>query len=149
MQNSMIINLRDQLGWSRRIVSDVSTLALWGAWLWLCRPVLVGIAILFGSHAARHVHAAGLGTLQTAYVLESGGLILAGTASALLLWNRITTSHARPPRLGGRPDYAGHFGLSPAELERGRASSICVVHHDEQGRIVRLTSHPDRPKLAA
>ncbi|MFO0688819.1 MAG: poly-beta-1,6-N-acetyl-D-glucosamine biosynthesis protein PgaD [Myxococcota bacterium] len=149
MQDSLIINVRDQLGWSRRFASDLSTLALWGAWLWLCRPVVVAIAILFGSHAARQVKAAGFGALCPTYTLESGGLLLLGTASALLLWNRLTASHVTPPRLTGRPDYAGHFGLSQAELERGLASAICVLHHDEQGRIVALEADPDRPKLAA
>ena len=33
MQDSLIINVRGELGWHRRLFSDATTAALWGAWL--------------------------------------------------------------------------------------------------------------------
>lgn len=39
-------------------------------------------------------------------------------------------------------DYARHFQLPEQEVMDGRASSICVVHHDEHGRIIRIDSQP-------
>jgi poly-beta-1,6-N-acetyl-D-glucosamine biosynthesis protein PgaD len=35
-------------------------------------------------------------------------------------------------------DYARHFELPEGELLAGRDAAVCVVHHDERGRIVRV-----------
>jgi hypothetical protein len=48
MSDSVIINVRKQLHWQRRLFSDATTAALWGFWLWLCRPVIGVVTWLLG-----------------------------------------------------------------------------------------------------
>jgi poly-beta-1,6-N-acetyl-D-glucosamine biosynthesis protein PgaD len=122
----MIIDARRQLSWNRRLFSDVSTLALWSMWLWMCRPVLFG---------TRHAFAHGLPT-HGVLALEDVVAALIGTCIVLMLWNRLASQPAPTPRINLAPDYSGHFGLDPRELALARSSSICVVHHDELGRIL-------------
>ena len=43
-----IINIRNQLSWYHRLYSDASTLALWSAWLWLCRPAILAAIGMLG-----------------------------------------------------------------------------------------------------
>jgi poly-beta-1,6-N-acetyl-D-glucosamine biosynthesis protein PgaD len=83
-------------------------------------------------------HFAGMTLSCTPATLADSALALAGTAASLLLWKRFSTHQARRPQLTHQPDYAGYFGISAQALERGRGTSVCVVHHDEQGRIVRI-----------
>lgn len=135
----MIINVRGQLRWHRRMFSDVTTLALWAAWLWLCRPLFGAVATLCGSRVSAHYTTGGYAALScTPATIEYSAMVLAGTSVILLLWNQVTARQALRPRLTALPDYAGHFGLDRQDIQRNRECSVCVVHHDESGRIVRI-----------
>lgn len=35
-------------------------------------------------------------------------------------------------------DYVAHFSLPVQEVEQGRQSKVSMVHHNEQGRIIRI-----------
>lgn len=138
MQDSLIINARRELRWHLRVVSDVSTLGLWAAWLWLCRPLFGAVATMCGAHLGSRYTTVGYAFSCTPATIEWSAMVLAGASVILLLWNQITARQALRPRLGSTPDYACHFGLSLQDVQDGRDSSVCVVHHDESGRIVQI-----------
>jgi len=50
----------------------------------------------------------------------------------------LTSRQALRPRLAALPDYAGYFGLEQQDVQRSRGCAVCVVHHDEHGRIVQI-----------
>jgi poly-beta-1,6-N-acetyl-D-glucosamine biosynthesis protein PgaD len=138
MSHSLIINARAQLHWQRRLVSDATTAAAWGFWLWLWRPVVSTLSWLFGAR---------LGLQQTALKLLSVGapitvadtvMALFGTSGALLLWNRLAVRKQQPASAINPAEYARHFGIAEQDVQRTRESQICTVHHDDQGRIVEL-----------
>lgn len=133
-----IINIRNQLSWYHRLSSDASTLALWSAWLWLCRPAILAaigmVGVAFGmKHPAR-----GTPADNAMPSLEEMVLLLIGVSALLLLWNRLSREPAVRPRAALLPDFERHFGLATEQIAAARDSQRCVVHHDEQGRIVGL-----------
>lgn len=138
MQDTLIINVRRQLHWQRRLACDASTLMLWAAWLWLCRPLFGAVATLCGSRAGAHFGTAGAALSCTPASVEWSAMLLAGTSVLLLLWKQLTARQAQRPRLAAQPDYAAHFGLSAQDIQRSRDCPVCVVHHDESGRIVQI-----------
>lgn len=142
MHSPLIINARGRLAWHQRLFSDASTLALWSMWLWMCRPALmaaVGVVGVLSGLGHGSVQAALPGTMWS---LEEEAFALLGTGALLMLWNWLSTRPAPRPAVQATPDYAAYFGLSQRALAAGRDSRVCVVHHDEQGRIVRLESLP-------
>jgi poly-beta-1,6-N-acetyl-D-glucosamine biosynthesis protein PgaD len=151
----LIINARRQLSWNRRLFSDASTLALWSVWLWLCRSALVRLVGMFGvALGLRHsaVHGASAGQLMFAgavLTIEDAAVALLGTCGVLMLWNRLASQPAPTPRINLVPDYAAHFGLDVQQLVEARDSSICTVHHDEAGRILRIDTAARTPATAA
>jgi poly-beta-1,6-N-acetyl-D-glucosamine biosynthesis protein PgaD len=146
----LIINARRHLSWNRRLLSDASTLVLWTMWLWLCRSALLRFIGMMGvmlglRHAA---HGATTGQLMFAgavLTIEDAAVALVGTCGMLMLWNRLSSQPAPMPRLNMTPDYAGYFDLEPQVLAKARASSVCTVHHDETGRILRIDAGPAAP----
>lgn len=136
MSDSLIINARHQLRWHQRLFSDASTAMLWGAWLWLWRPVVGTFNWLWSLGAS--FHPALLKLLGGAINFEGSVVMLAGTSGTLLLWNMLPSRKAQAREVHVLRDYARHFQLSEQDVLKGRASSICVVHHDEQGRIIRI-----------
>jgi poly-beta-1,6-N-acetyl-D-glucosamine biosynthesis protein PgaD len=131
-----IINARHRLRWHQRLVSDGSTLLLWGAWLKLWLPLLRAAPWFVKAGVVSHLASTRLAPFGSSHDVGRYALALAGTSGTLLLWNQLPA-----PRRGAPvaiADDARHFGLPEAEIRAGRAASICVVHHDEAGRIVRL-----------
>jgi poly-beta-1,6-N-acetyl-D-glucosamine biosynthesis protein PgaD len=137
MAEKLIINARRQIGWRRRLLSDVSTAGLWIGWIYLWLPVFTKLRQVTRHHL-------GLET-DVIEVLEAAAPIsvhhsveaLLGTSALLLLWTllprrQVTQSHA----VEKIEDYARYFRLAADEIERGRASRICVVTHDDDGDIV-------------
>lgn len=140
--NSLIINARHQMPWRRRLFSDATTAMLWGCWLWLWRPVLSAFNWLAGFGASFtnfivHFHSAlpkiingsGLG-------FEGGVVTLVGTSGTLLLWNLLPARKVSMPEVQTLRDYARHFDLPEQTILAGRAASVCVVHHDDNGHII-------------
>lgn len=138
MSVSLIINARDRLSWHQRLWSDASTVLMWGAWLKLWYPVVRGLARaidagLLAQLKAMHLFSAGHGAGVERYAFA-----LAGASGTLLLWNQLPAFKSRTPEVPSVTDYANHFELPESEVVAGRGSAICVVHHDERGRIVRV-----------
>ena len=138
MSASLIINARDRLAWHQRFFSDASTVVMWGVWLKLWYPVLraFGKVPYLDTLARRTLRmavasAAGVG-------VEHYAAAVVGASGTLLVWSHLPSFKSCEPAEPTAIDYAEHFGLSVTELQVGRESAICVVHHDESGRIVRV-----------
>lgn len=131
----LIINARDRLAWQQRLFSDASTAVMWGGWLWLWAPAVRAWATLGVRAHPSLMKLLGAGPVDS---LERMALALAGTSGALLVWNRLAAREARATVALSVRDYAQRFELPEAEIQAGREASVCVVRHDESGRIVRL-----------
>lgn len=133
MSNSLIINARHQLQWHQRLVCDTSTALMWGGWLCLWRPFLAAAGTLGNLPAVAIKLLGGASPLTLVYSVVA----LAASSLTLLLWNLLPAKRAKETQqVRTLQDYAQHFQLSPAAIEQGRGASICVVHHDADGRIV-------------
>ena len=129
ISDSVIINVRRQLPWRQRLISDASTAGLWAGFLWLCRPVA---GIFTPTHFVdAHLVSAGAPVAAGQIVL-----LLLAVCGGLMLWRKLADRRKAPAAAEGSPNYAGHFGLNDLQLHRGRSSQVCVVHHDADGRIV-------------
>jgi poly-beta-1,6-N-acetyl-D-glucosamine biosynthesis protein PgaD len=139
MSGSLIINARHLLPWYRRLFSDASTAMMWGAWLWLWTPVLKSSAWVVDFGLRSYPSFMNLVASGSAEDLQHSFVALVGTSGTLLAWSRLPSRKARAsaPAPSVR-DYARHFALREHELHLGRRASVCVVHHDDSGRIVRL-----------
>lgn len=139
MSHPLIINVRQQLHWQQRLFSDASTAMLWGLWLWLWRPVLSTLNWLAGMGAGMQPT---LLKLMLPASVEGGVVALVGTSGTLLLWNLLPARRAAAQPGPDLAAYAQHFQLPVQAIEAGRESRICVVHHDAQGRILRIEPRP-------
>ena len=140
MSGSVIINVRHRLAWHQRLLSDASTALMWGIWLWLWSPALRSFAWL-ADLGARSIPAlmAQL-AVGPAGDLHHSVVAFAGASGTLLVWNRLPARKMCAPaaaELSVR-EHARHFRLPEHDLQAGRRASVCVVHHDDAGRIVRL-----------
>ncbi len=139
MSGSLIINARHRLSWYQRLLSDASTAMAWGGWLWLLKPLLKSAAWLadVGLSAASSIN--DVLWSNAAGGFQRSALALIGTSGTLLVWNSLPAARKvkRAAELSVR-DHARHFQLSEQEIQASRNASICVVHHDHSGRIVRL-----------
>jgi poly-beta-1,6-N-acetyl-D-glucosamine biosynthesis protein PgaD len=139
MPEKLIINARRQLGWHRRILSDVATLALWLVWIYLWLPVLDKLRQVI--RLRLHFEPAAAEVLETIEPIDFSNsvFLLLGTCALLLLWTllpkrRIAVGHP----VTTLEDCAEEFGLPPAAITEGRAGRIMTVHHDDSGAIVRI-----------
>jgi poly-beta-1,6-N-acetyl-D-glucosamine biosynthesis protein PgaD len=136
MSGSLIIQARHRLRWHQRLLSDASTALLWSAWVWLWMPLVRGYAALgariYPVLAKVHV----LGSAEDG--LQYSVAALLGASGTLIVWNRIAGGRAGTAPAPTLREYARHFHVPEQELRAGREATVCVVHHDEHGRIVRL-----------
>lgn len=132
---SIIIDLRHQLSWQQRCVSNTSTLLLWLGWLLLWQPLMVSLG-LFDSH--NHYLADRI--MQVFWgVLENGFVAILACAMMLWLWsNFIPAKSVKYVQAKGIKDYADNFELSAEQIHRSRQQKVVTVHHDECGRIIRM-----------
>ena len=133
-----IINIRSQMRWRDRLFSDAGTLALWSAWLWLCRPAILGAVGMVGVAMGMKRPAPGTLAASSLPSVEEMALVLIGVSALLLLWNRLSRQPAVRPRIDQLPDFERHFGLDNELITAARDSQRCVVHHDELGRIIAI-----------
>jgi poly-beta-1,6-N-acetyl-D-glucosamine biosynthesis protein PgaD len=133
-----IIDARDSLRWHQRLISDASTVLLWGVWLNLWLPVVRTLHLPAFGHAARRAAVVALGSGHHA-AMPRYVAALAGTSGSLWLWNRLPAFQPRSPSVGPVAVEAGEPFAPPLEaILAGKGASICVVHHDEAGRLVRV-----------
>jgi poly-beta-1,6-N-acetyl-D-glucosamine biosynthesis protein PgaD len=138
MSNNLIINIRQHLHWRKRLFSDTTTAMMWGAWLYLWRPVLMlGSAQAIWSVHKGSVHFALASTSDSLqYVIEA---VLVGCL-ILLLWTFLPTKRATATSERTLEDYAEHFQVPTEQIVAGRGSSICTVFHDEHGQLLSIRS---------
>jgi poly-beta-1,6-N-acetyl-D-glucosamine biosynthesis protein PgaD len=133
MSTSLIINARRQLHWQQRLFSDTSTALMWGGWLYLWRPFLAAAGALSNLQPMLVKLLGGTSPATLVYSLVA----LVGSSGTLLLWNLLPARKAcTAQREQSLPDYAAHFQLPVQAIVQGRSASVCVVHHDADGRIV-------------
>jgi poly-beta-1,6-N-acetyl-D-glucosamine biosynthesis protein PgaD len=135
MSNTLIINARQQMPWQQRLASDTSTAVLWGWWLWLCRPALSAVNWLATLGAGVSPSLTKLMIFGSSATLEAPMAALLGTSSTLMLWNMLPTQATPTAQVRTIHDYASHFGLAEEQILSGLSSSVCVVHHGENGQI--------------
>lgn len=137
MAQKLIINARGDLSWRRRLFSDLATAALWAIWIVLWWPVLRKLYHVIRLHEGLLKGATQVFRTITPISLTHSSIALLGTCALLLLWTLLPTrrrTHAHDEQ--ALDDYADWFDLDAAEILAGRASRVCVVRHDEHGRIV-------------
>lgn len=134
--DKMIINARRDLGWHRRLASDVLTAGLWVGWALLWIPVFRKLHQVIRLHMHLGLAAREVLDVVTPISLMRSMIALLGTSALLLLWSllpkrRVGQAHEARATL----DYARHFGLDETEIKLGQGSRICVVSHDDNGSI--------------
>ncbi len=134
--NPLIINIRQHLHWRKRLFSDTTTAMMWGAWLYLWRPVLMlGSAQAIWSVHKGSIHFAFASTSDNLkYVIEA---VLVGCI-ILLLWTFLPSRRVSVTPEHTLEEYATHFGLPAEQIEAGRAANICTVFHDAHGRMISI-----------
>lgn len=141
MNKHLIINARHQMSWAQRFFSNASTAMLWGGWLWMWRPVLNTFNWINSLGASFQPTLLKLLVNGTPMNIEGSVVALVGTSGTLLLWNMLPSRKASTsPQAPLLRDYAAHFELPEHDILAGRASNVCVVHHDDNGRITRIES---------
>ncbi len=138
MSHSLIINARSQLHWQQRLVSNATTAAAWGFWLWLWQPVVSTLSWLLGVRLGLQHTALKLLAISAPITIADTVVALFGTSGVLLLWNRLAVRKQQPAITVDPAEYARHFGIAEQDVQRTRESQICTVHHDDNGRIVRI-----------
>jgi poly-beta-1,6-N-acetyl-D-glucosamine biosynthesis protein PgaD len=146
MNPSVIIEASDRLAWHRRLASDASTAALWGGWLWLWAPLVKGATQLVQLWAQMP-----RGSLKA---LAAAGpslplAAIAGASGTLVAWRSLPRRRAQADLELPLSAYASRFDLPEAEIAAGREASICVVHHDADGRIARIERREPAVAVAA
>lgn len=142
-----LIDQRQRLCWLRRLPARLGTGALWLGSCSLLGPAKLAVLLLAGGMVAP-----GLLWLDRQRSLEAR-LTTANPAASLagaLRWREAGLGSApgsatRIPEeawqgVAGleRAALASQLGLPEAQLFRARHAALCMVHHDEQGRIVAL-----------
>lgn len=132
---TLIIDVRDQLPWHRRYLSNTTTAMLWGFWLFLWRPlvILIGYISVQKPHLIEHF----FGTL--AHVLENGFTALLACAVSLWLWSHFIPSKTKAQAKDkSTEEYARSFNLDIQALKMSRLQKVVTVHHDANGRITHI-----------
>lgn len=139
MSEPLIINVSRDLGWRRRLASRASTLALWGGFAFLWLPVLLKLHEVVKQRLS--FEPAAIEVLEIVDPLSPWHSLIAllGTCALLLLWSLLPSRKAGATHTAETPEaLALGFGLEPETVSTAQGARICVVHHDEQGRVVKL-----------
>ena len=133
--NALIIDLRSQMPWHKRYVSNTTTAMLWAVWLLLWRPVMIIVGIL-GVQKPQIVQQF---VQMFTHVLENGFTALIACAISLWLWsNFVSSKSVKPTQNKTLDDYAQYFELSPSQLQQARQDQVLTVYHNAEGKIVAI-----------
>lgn len=139
MPESLIINVSRDLGWRRRLASRATTTALWFGFALLWLPVLLKLQEVVQQRLA--FEPAAIEVLETVDPLSPWHSLFAllGTCTLLLLWSLLPSRTVGATHTAETPEaLARGFDLEPAQVAAAQCARICVVHHDDHGRIVGL-----------
>lgn len=145
MNGPLIINVSRQLGWRRRLASRATTLALWLGFSLLWMPVALKLHEVVQQRLA--FEPAAIEVLETVDPLSPWHSLVAllGTCTLLLLWSLLPSRSADAAREAESPEaLAAGFGLDPVLVAKAQESRICVVHHDDHGRVIGLEPRPEQ-----
>lgn len=138
MSDTLIINARSHLPWQHRLASDTSTAVLWGWWLWLCRPLFNAANWMASFGSGMNFSLTKLTIIGSTAALEAPVAALVGTSGTLMLWNMLPAQPTPAAKALTIKEYAAHFDLAEDQIRSGQSASICVVHHSENGQILRI-----------
>jgi poly-beta-1,6-N-acetyl-D-glucosamine biosynthesis protein PgaD len=138
MCGSLIIDARHRLRWHQRLLSGASTALLWTAWIWLWMPLLRAWSsvVQLGARVAPAVPKVAVLGLDDGLSYSVAAVL--GASGTLIAWNKLPARRASVAPVVSLRAHADHFRLAEHELRAGREASVCVVHHDDHGRIVRV-----------
>ena len=131
----MIIDIRHQIPWQKRYISNTGTLLLWGFWILLWQPIAISVGLIEVQHQSI------VDRLLRAFfsVVENGFTTLLICALSLWLWRHfIPSTQVKQSKQKTVQDYAAHFQLDLQSLHRARQQKIMTVHHDQHGKIQSL-----------
>ena len=133
--NDLIIDVRRQLPWHRRYMSNTTTMMMWAGWLFLWRPfVLIWLLVELEKNTL-------IGQLFGPFSVgvEHGITMLISCSVALLLWsNYMPAKSVKRTIEKDVTDYARYFELEERNIHQARAQKVSTVHHDETGRITHI-----------
>lgn len=134
---NLIINVRSQMSWYRRLTTNVMTASMWVGWLFLLRPFFGFVGwVQSGTIALRPIL---LKIIGSSIFTAEGLMTLLGTSGALMLWSLLPSHRPRvQPNFQPVLTQSEFFALPQEEIENGQAASIVIVHHGELGQIVRI-----------
>ena len=138
MSGPLIIDVRHRLRWHQRLLADAFTAVLWSGWLWLWMPLLRAHSSLTDLGARITPALPKLLALGSQESIGHSVVALIGASGTLIVWNHLPARRVSAGPAVSLRDYARHFQLPEHELRAGREAAVCVVHHDEHGRILRL-----------
>ena len=134
-ESSLIIDVRNRLKWHQRIFTDVGTFALWCFWGWLSFPLL---ALMCNTWIGKHVKSSDVFNC-TPTSIEKYAFSVLSVCAGLSIW-KILSKNSISPKSTQNIKIEEHFGVTSEKLTAARNSSVCVVHHDAEGRIVQIDS---------
>lgn len=133
--NPLIIDLRHQIPWHKRYLSLTMTAMLWALWLFLWRPVVLALGLLSVQNPQLLQHFIEV----FAQVVEHGFTALVGSAVSLWLWSNVMSSKADKHMDTLSFDaYATYFEIEQQQLQQIRQQQIMTVHHNAQGKIIKI-----------
>lgn len=132
---SVIIDIRDQLPWQQRCLGTTTTVLLWGGWLLLWQPLMISLGVF--DHNNHYL----VNQIMQVFwsVLENGFVAILTCALMLWLWSHfIPAKSVKYTQVKSIADYADHFEISAEQIHRSRQQKVVTVHHDDEGRIIRI-----------
>lgn len=139
MNDGLIINARHHLSWYVRLCSDAGTAVMWIGWLYLWRPLMQMFIWLNSWGASFRIGVTKVLSNTPTLTLEGSVIALLGTSSTLLLWSLLPSKQVKTAhQVSSLRDYARHFDLPEQQIRVGRDTSVCIVHHDAQGKITHI-----------
>lgn len=124
----LIINNSSSVALHRRVYSHVTTALLWAWWIMLWKPAL---------HYSLHFSLLALVTMGVMIDDREIAYPLLGLCILLTFWNNATKTSAIPV-VEEKVNYADYFDISAEDMLKYTNSKICVVHHDEHGKIINI-----------
>lgn len=139
MPARFIINARHQLDWRQRLLTDAATAGLWVFWLTLMQPLTSLLQFQVSGHFGLAVRPLAMNLFLFGHKSLHWLLALGGTSGLLLAWSRLPVRPAGSLAVSCPIQVASRrHAVCGEQLRSGRGANVCVVHHDEQGRIIAI-----------
>lgn len=132
---SVIIDIRHQIPWQKRYLSNTGTLLLWGFWILLWQP----IAMALGWVEVRQQRLVDQVIVTFFSVVEHGLIMIVLSAFFLWIWSHCIPSKSMKMLPNHTvQDYARHYQIEVQSIDHARQQKVVTVYHDESGKIQRI-----------